>query len=84
MSSVHSLDDQDLDLVIGVSDSEPVRHTVRNDEGLAIGHVDLRLPEHSVSFAEFEHLRHEFMQLRNLVGRLQTQMKILENKLARN
>ena len=84
MSATHSLDDQDLDLVIGVSDSEPTRHTVRNDQGQRIGHVDLRLPEHPVDLAEFEHLRHEHMQLRNLVARLQTQLKMLENRLGRS
>jgi hypothetical protein len=84
MSLTHSIDDQDLDLVIGISDSEPTRHTVRNERGEAIGHIDLRLPEHAVNFDEFVHLRNEHMHLRNLVGRLQSQVKLLENKLNRH
>lgn len=74
--------DADEDMMLAVADG-PAYYAVRDDEGRVIGHLELPAAGHAVPAEEFEHMKHEFMQLRNQVVRLQTQMKLLESRLGR-
>jgi hypothetical protein len=56
-----------------------------DDVGRTIGHVELRvcLAELPAGHPELEHLHQEVLQLRNVVSRLQAQLKMLEQKVGR-
>ena len=82
MSMVNPTDNADFDLA---STPENSHLPLMDDGGHTIGHVELRvcLPEKPASHPELEHLHHELMQLRNVVSRLQAQVRMLEQKVGR-
>ena len=82
MSLVNTNDNSDLMLV---PTPENTHLPLMDDVGRTIGHVELRvcLPEKPASHPELEHLHHELMQLRNVVSRMQAQMRMLEQKVGR-
>jgi hypothetical protein len=57
-----------------------------DDVGRTFGHVELRvcLPEKPASHPEVEHLHKELLQLRNMVSRIQAQLRLLEQKVGRH
>jgi hypothetical protein len=67
------------DFVLGSVDTLP-RLPVFNLQGEAVGYADAHDLPNAVSRDELEHVKHDLMQLRNQVIRLQTQMRLLEHR----
>lgn len=74
------MSDTEEDLILPVADG-PAIYPVIDNTGHTVGHVELPPLGSAVGREEFEHLKHEFMQLRNQVIRLQTLIKLLENRV---
>lgn len=74
----------DADFIL-VPNPENTHLPLMDDGGQTIGHVELRvcLPEKPASHPELERLHHELLQLRNVVSRMQAQMRMLEQKVGR-